>query len=273
VSREALIPGAGKASLGYFGKIPVSGDFVSRGLPRTFVDPWVDWLNKALARSREQLGNRWLDCYLTSPIWCFVLPSQICGDGSWAGVLMPSVDRVGRYFPFTLAAQLPQRISVFSVVVSAGDWFKQAEKLAVSALDDAFQLEALEKQLQILGAPEAHTNGPGIGSETPACDPRSESGLHFSLGSSEQPDWSTLAPHLLSELLASDSLWWTAGSNSAECHIDPALIICQGLPPIRGTTAMIDGQWQQRGWRRYCLTEEGGRAIAATAKSPFSPGR
>jgi type VI secretion system protein ImpM len=44
--------------------------------------------------------------YLTFPVWRFLLPVGVLGSTAWTGVLMPSVDRVGRYFPLTLATPL-----------------------------------------------------------------------------------------------------------------------------------------------------------------------
>ena len=91
---------------GFYGKIPSLGDFVSRRLPRRFITPWETWLQEAMANSRQQLGDSWLDNYLTSPMWRFALTPGICGESGWAGIIMPSVDRVGRYYPFTLATRL-----------------------------------------------------------------------------------------------------------------------------------------------------------------------
>src|SRR5512139_3843786 len=93
---------------GWYGKIPNLGDFASRRLPSRFIVAWDDWLQRALASSRAQLGGQWLDLYLTSPVWRFLLMPGVCGSAAWAGVLMPSVDRVGRYFPLTIALELPQ---------------------------------------------------------------------------------------------------------------------------------------------------------------------
>lgn len=90
---------------GWFGKLPTLGDFATRRLPAAFVEPWDQWLALGLASWREHDAG-WLDAYLAGPIWCFELGAGLLGRGSarWSGVLMPSVDRVGRYFPLTIAA-------------------------------------------------------------------------------------------------------------------------------------------------------------------------
>ena len=93
--------------VGLFGKLPARGDFVRDGLPSSFVAPWDDWLQQMLAASRQRLGESWLPAWLEAPVWQFALAPGVCGAGAVLGVMLPSVDRVGRYFPLTLAAVLP----------------------------------------------------------------------------------------------------------------------------------------------------------------------
>jgi len=101
-------PAGNDPTPGFYGKVPGLGDFVSRRLPQAFIDPWDVWLQAAIASSRQQLGEQWLDIYLTSPLWRYALSPGSCGARGWAGVLMPSVDRVGRYFPLTIAVALAE---------------------------------------------------------------------------------------------------------------------------------------------------------------------
>ena len=54
---EAVAAQGVAAVLGYYGKVPTNGDFVLRRLPRSFVDPWDAWLQRAMAISREQLAE------------------------------------------------------------------------------------------------------------------------------------------------------------------------------------------------------------------------
>jgi type VI secretion system protein ImpM len=98
---------ASTADVGLFGKLPARGDFVQLGLPGSFVRPWDGWLQQAMAASQESMGAAWLPAFLESPVWRFMLPGGICGPGAVLGLWMPSVDRVGRYYPLTLAAVLP----------------------------------------------------------------------------------------------------------------------------------------------------------------------
>lgn len=255
MSRETLTAGIREPSLGYFGKIPAADDFVSLGLPRAFVDVWDQWLRKAFTHSREQLGEQWLDCYLTSPMWRFALSSGICGSAPWTGVLIPSVDRVGRYFPFTLAAKLSPGISVLLVFTSAEHWFEKVEKLALFALDDTFELNTFQQRLQILGTPEVDISAQAVDLKASSPEPNQDVALHFGLSSTAQlvPDWPKLTAHLLGEFLPGYSLWWTQGSARTEHRVEPSLVVCQGLPSRSKASAMMDGKWEQRGWHSYRL--------------------
>ena len=93
--------------VGVFGKLPALGDFLLRGLPAGFADPWHGWLADGLATCREMLGDGWLAAYLEAPVWRFALAGDACGPDPVTGVLMPSVDAVGRYFFLTLASPAP----------------------------------------------------------------------------------------------------------------------------------------------------------------------
>lgn len=119
--------------VGFHGKIPALGDFVTRGLPRDLVDPWHAWLESGVAASREALGDGWFAAFLTAPVWRFALPAGACGPEAVAGVLIPSVDKVGRYFPFTLAATAGGR-DARTLADGAADWYAAAEALALRAL-------------------------------------------------------------------------------------------------------------------------------------------
>ena len=136
---------------GFFGKVPSHGDFVARRLPAAFVSVWDGWLQAGLADSRGRLGADWLAAYLHSPIWRFALDAGVCGPQAWAGLMMPSVDRVGRYFPLTIGLPLDDKGLVPDEV-----WYAGVETLALSGLDPGFSLAAFDAALQALAAPNVH---------------------------------------------------------------------------------------------------------------------
>ncbi|WP_295391103.1 type VI secretion system-associated protein TagF [uncultured Thiodictyon sp.] len=227
---------------GFYGKFPSLGDFVSRRLATELIEPWDQWLQESLAASRAQLGDGWLDQYLTSPLWRFVLSPGVAGQRGWAGVLMPSVDRVGRYFPLTLAVPLPIGTNPCDLL-SAADWFEQAEVLALSGLVDPFSLESFDAQVLALGTPAAAAPTPC----PPAGSGRSNAwhlGISHSGGLAGARD--TLLAQALDQVFLAYSLWWSQGSD----RVAPSLLACQGLPPPEGFSALLSGDWAGHGWRQ-----------------------
>src|SRR5689334_21589258 len=109
--------------IGFYGKLPSHGDFLQRRLADGFVERWDAWLQECLAESRESLGERWLDTYLTSPAWRFCAAPGAMAASGMAGVMVPSVDRVGRYFYITIAAPLPPGVLPGSAATRAAAFF------------------------------------------------------------------------------------------------------------------------------------------------------
>lgn len=152
----AGLPNAGMdaSAPGLFGKLPSRGDFVVRRLTAPCRMTLDDWLQACLDTSRRQLGGAWLDAYLNAPVWRFVLGAGVAGPAPAAGVLMSSVDRVGRYFPLILAAQLPGCPAPQDLVRTAAPWFDAMEALALTALDHGTDLTHVDAGAAGLGLPE-----------------------------------------------------------------------------------------------------------------------
>ncbi|WP_051906330.1 type VI secretion system-associated protein TagF [Methylomarinum vadi] len=231
---------------GYYGKVPTHGDFVSRGLPASFIDPWDAWLQEAVITSRRQLGNNWLDSYLTSPIYRFVLSPGICGEHSWLGILMPSVDRVGRYYPMTIGLLNQHNINPFLAMQREVTWFTNAETLALSSLADNFNLQEFNDQLSRLSPEILNDNCVNGFDEEPSERQPSHHAWQQTFGN-KQNICDVLPCFLdtqLKEQFFAYSVWWTQGSE----RVAPSLLICEGLPPFDGMAAMFDGNWKKWGW-------------------------
>jgi len=229
---------------GFFGKLPGLGDFVTRRLPQDFLRVWDPWLQRSLAQSRDALGEDWLDAYLTSPIWHFVLSDGIAGLHPWVGLLMPSVDRVGRYFPFTVARALAGPANPFLVLAASSSWRTQTQEIMLAALEGSLSLEEMDACL-IGTEPEpaaaAAARPPAVHQDCNA------QGWRLSL---ETPTRiAQIAPNLLhyamGELFLGYSLWWSEGSE----RLSPSLLLCQGLPQESAFRALYTGDWPAGHWR------------------------
>ena len=125
-------------SAGFFGKLPARGDFVRDGLPGSFVGPWDDWVRRVLVGSQDQLGAGWLPAWMEAPVWRFALAPGLCGPAPALGLMLPSVDRAGRYFPLTFATLSAPVLSADEPWDDRGDvaaWLDRSEAAGVSALE------------------------------------------------------------------------------------------------------------------------------------------
>ncbi len=144
---------------GWFGKMPSLGDFASRRLPPVFVEGWDAWLQREMVRSRAALGGGWLDAFLVAPVRRFWLAPGLLGASAWVGVWMPSVDRVGRHFPFTVASPIDPAVDGRAVAAADPPWFDASETVARGVLDPLCEVADLEQALLEM-PPWASANGP-----------------------------------------------------------------------------------------------------------------
>lgn len=136
---------------GYFGKVPMRGDFVSARISGQTRDILDEWLAEGLRASQEALGAAWLDRYMTAPIWHFAVAAGLCGPQPQIGVLIPSVDRVGRNFP--LLALRPTHLAPVEAPWMAVCWHMAAEAALLAALEEETTLESFEAAIEALPAP------------------------------------------------------------------------------------------------------------------------
>jgi type VI secretion system protein ImpM len=214
---------------GWYGKLPGLGDFASRRLPVEFIGTWDTWLQEMLVATRAALGEGWLDCYLTTPIWRFVLLPGLVGPTGWAGVLMPSVDRVGRQFPLTVAVALPSHGAVAHAVFEDADWFEGLEEAALAMLDPTRGPDDLDHALSDRGVtppPASDLDGSvGVIHRLPSVD-----ALKLVAEGEALRAWGLHAGWT--------GLWWTRG----RVDDDPLMLACTGLPTAEEFGWLLQGR-------------------------------
>lgn len=112
---------------GFFGKLPSQGDFVSQGLCEPTIAALDLWCHESLLSLPQTLGVGWRDAWMVAPVWHFLLPAGACGPQALLGAWMPSMDRVGRCYPFIVCAQAPD----FNTLLDGGVWLEQAGEAAI----------------------------------------------------------------------------------------------------------------------------------------------
>lgn len=139
-------PGAG-----FYGKLPSRGDFVSRNLPSSLVLAWDRWLSASVAESRREIGAAWLERYLLAPPWRFALSPGVAGPTGWMGVMLTSVDAVGRAFPLVLAAGLPAGTGLGRLSGDPSAALERLERLGLSMIHAGRDPEGAVEEVARLG--------------------------------------------------------------------------------------------------------------------------
>jgi type VI secretion system protein ImpM len=265
----------GPVEVGLFGKLPSRGDFLRRRASDAFVDAWDAWLRESLAASHEALGERWLDVYLTSPAWRFALSAGTCGPAPVIGAMVPSVDRVGRYFPLTLVANLPADANLIGAALGSSPFFERAERLMIDtlALDDV-DFEKFDGQVAALAdALDPIMLPPRLLLDFPAAGAILEDGSQPSqiqIGSMRDLHlaFEQLLSYRLATLYRPWSLWWTDGSAA----VDPSCLVARGLPATDAFVALLDGSWEQHRWRAVQASIDTGATLEMQVDDPFDVG-
>jgi len=214
----------------WYGKLPGLGDFASRRMAPDFLELWDPWLAQGMLALRERKPTAWLDDYLVSPSWRFLLmpaclPGAL-GAQAWAGVLMPSVDKVGRYFPFTIVRRLAHPPNSLQGLQALWQELARCDELAADALNDDWNADRLEVELSASCPDLSEGPAPPV-----VADLRLIHGqlleLPNGLGGPEQLVGEALqqwVPHALGR-----SYWYTCASPSSA-----RMQVCKGLPSCAG---------------------------------------
>ena len=139
---------------GFYGKLPSEGDFVTRRLPWEFTSVWDGWLQQGMHASRGALGAGWLERYLSAPIWRFQVAPGVCGPLGWRGLFFASVDRVGRYFPLTLAFADASGPALASLSADAQAWIA-LEDAVLAGLAPTLPIADFDRLTEGLALPAA----------------------------------------------------------------------------------------------------------------------
>ncbi len=135
----------GDTAAGAFGKVPTAGDFIARGLTaevRAVLDRWLTDHLAAPARDPESWPDWGLRAAIPAP------------GGDLAALILPSVDRAGRHYPFALVVPLSG-----ADARGVDAWADGALDLALDAVDGVIDAQELGASLADAGVPRAARGG------------------------------------------------------------------------------------------------------------------
>jgi type VI secretion system protein ImpM len=220
---------------GWFGKLAVLGDFASRRLSDDWIRPCDDWLSACMRTSQERLGERWLATYLAAPVWRFAWAPGIVDAQWWFGILMPSCDNVGRYFPLVVAQGRAQPPVDRFALDHLEWWWDHLARAGLATLADGARLDAFEQAL--LDAP------PWPGGIGPVWSRPLQAGDRERRAVVDGASLADLAHGVAAEGLrrhmAGKTFWWPVRTERGSASCTLAI----GLPPASAFADLLTGAW------------------------------
>jgi len=200
---------------GFYGKLPSAGDFLTRRVPPDTLAVWDNFLRHMTATSQARAGADWPGAWLEAPVWHMTAAAGVLGPAQMRAVLVPGMDRVGRFFPFTILC--PAQTGG----APAAQWALAAETICLDALETDTAPDDILARLETcaLPAPAAELGGRDRVDLARPTDP-----------------WPAAAEDALGPPRGG-SLWWCRGT----ARVPAILLRCPDLPAAARAGAMMVG--------------------------------
>lgn len=149
--------------LGWYGKIPASGDFVHRRLSRELIAWWDRWLQHGVAGLKQAAEPHTARGFAGAPIWNFAIPAGLGAGVAQLGCIAPSRDRVGRGYPLCVA--LPMRADEYrsGLLDGATDYYRQIGMNMLAAVRHGCTPEIFDRSLLYVSLPGGAPDLPSPG--------------------------------------------------------------------------------------------------------------
>ncbi len=230
---------------GWFGKLSMLGDFASRRLSPDWVRSCDVWVSAGLRNSQQELGGDWLSHYLAAPVWRFACAPGVWDARWWFGILMPSCDSVGRYYPLTLAhprAEAPaDRVALDHLDL----WWSYLTQCGLATLADRATVDDLEDAL--LQCPPWPSAPAQAWRQTQALEDRTR--YVQARGGTPYDLMAQVATTQALKELQGCSLWWPVRGDKTGAGGAPvtdaleSCTRCVGLPPAQAFASLLLGSW------------------------------
>jgi len=148
--------------LGWFGKLPVLGDFAGKSLPLSLCNQIHAWCAQGMEHLRQNQSDSWEAAYQLSPVWRFVMNAHIWDSRPLMGCVAPSMDKIGRYSPLLVVRSLER-----DTAEAPHYWLHRTEALLREVVRGELAIEAIQDELEAALAAEhaqsASHSSTGIG--------------------------------------------------------------------------------------------------------------
>jgi len=221
---------------GLFGKLPAKRDFIAVNIPQEFLTLWETWVQGGLSASKIAMTKDWLPAYLSAPLWRFWLGAGVCGRPV-TGVLMSSVDGVGRHFPLTLfACGEPSDMFALPAEATNAGWYDEAENFVLDTLEPDADYDRMLAALDTLALP---SRSPAPAADDAVLDVMRVSAIRVE-AIDQLPEACTRleTEHRRRDYLNRTFFWTVGGEN-----YPPACIMALGMPDPNILGPMLSGKF------------------------------
>jgi type VI secretion system ImpM family protein len=119
------------------------------------------WLSSAMQQGQATHGSAWMEAYFQTPVHGFVWGPRVLpqlNNEAVIGVMMPSVDKAGRAFPFVLLQKLNGHAAENPASESIDSWFLKTHLVCARALHEDWSLNRFEAECEALPFTEQLSN-------------------------------------------------------------------------------------------------------------------
>jgi type VI secretion system protein ImpM len=131
--------------IGWYGKTPSTGDFVSRRLARPTINEVDRWCEVGMLALRERAPDGWERSYASAPTWNALVPARVIAPHACLVAVAASCDRVGRRFPFCVVASPPP--AALAHIASLGEYGEAMSTLVEQSTRAALGLDEFDARL------------------------------------------------------------------------------------------------------------------------------
>jgi type VI secretion system protein ImpM len=136
--------------IGWYGKTPSTGDFVSRRLARPTINEVDRWCEVGMLALRERAPDTWERSYASAPTWNALVPARVIAPHACLVAVAASSDRVGRRFPFCVVASPPP--AALASIASLGEYGEAMSTLVEQSTHAAIGIDEFDARLSALAA-------------------------------------------------------------------------------------------------------------------------
>nr|WP_024967864.1 type VI secretion system-associated protein TagF [Pantoea sp. IMH] len=140
---------AEKYDLGWYGKLPGTGDFFQARLPEAIIASWTTWFQQGLNHLHHH-SDSGSETFRRAPVWNFALPATLGVQRVQIGCMLPSRDRVGRAWPLIALQSVPVSHWHPAQLFVSGDWFLRLGETLHQAVSTPATPDELAQSLRAL---------------------------------------------------------------------------------------------------------------------------